>query len=58
MWDLARVERTAIDLLAEQKLSVKPLIGERIPFELAADAYALIDQPSCSKIKIILTYSN
>jgi threonine dehydrogenase-like Zn-dependent dehydrogenase len=58
MWDLARLERTAVNLLAEGKLSVKPLIGERIPFEQAANAYAMIDQPSCSKIKILLTYSN
>jgi len=58
MWNLARIEHTAIDLLAEQKLVVKPLIGERIPFERAAEAYAMIDQPACSMIKILLTYSN
>jgi threonine dehydrogenase-like Zn-dependent dehydrogenase len=58
MWDLARLEQTAIDLLAGQKLDVKPLIGERVPFEQAAEAYKMIDQPDCSKIKIILTYSN
>lgn len=56
MWDLARLERTAVDLLAEQKLCVKPLIGDRVPFEKAADAYAMIDQPSCSMIKIVLIY--
>jgi len=58
MWDLARLEHSAVDMLAEQKLCVKPLIGSRVPFEKAADAYAMIDQPSCSKIKIVLTYSN
>ncbi len=57
MWDLRRLESTAVDLLADQKLTVKPLIGAKIPFEQAADAYALIDQASCSKIKILLTYS-
>jgi threonine dehydrogenase-like Zn-dependent dehydrogenase len=57
MWDLTRLERTAVDLLAGQKLSVKPLIGARIPFEQAANAYALIDQDSGGNIKTLLTYS-
>jgi threonine dehydrogenase-like Zn-dependent dehydrogenase len=57
MWDLARLESTAVDLLAGQRLTVKPLVGARIPFEQAADAYTMIDQDSCGKIKILLTYS-
>jgi len=57
MWDLKRLESTAVDLLAAQKLTVKPLIGAKIPFEQAADAYTMIDQASCGKIKILLTYS-
>jgi threonine dehydrogenase-like Zn-dependent dehydrogenase len=56
MWDLVRLERAAISLLEEQKLNVKPLIGARIPFEDAAEAYKLIDQSAGDKIKIILTY--
>jgi threonine dehydrogenase-like Zn-dependent dehydrogenase len=56
MWDLVRLERAAILLLEEQKLNVKPLIGARIPFECAAEAYDLIDQSAGDKIKIILTY--
>jgi threonine dehydrogenase-like Zn-dependent dehydrogenase len=57
MWNLKRLESTVVKLLAGQKLNVKPLIGARIPFEQAADAYAMIDQDSCNKIKILLTYS-
>jgi threonine dehydrogenase-like Zn-dependent dehydrogenase len=56
MWDLIRLERSAVSLLEEQKLNVKPLIGARIPFEGAAEAYDLIDQSAGDKIKIILTY--
>ena len=56
MWDLGRLERVAISLLEEQKLNVKPLIGARIPFEDAAEAYHLIDQSAGDKIKIVLTY--
>jgi len=57
MWDLARLERTAVDLLAQGKLTVKPLIGARIPFERAAEAYSMIDQGLSSGVKIALTYS-
>jgi threonine dehydrogenase-like Zn-dependent dehydrogenase len=57
MWNLARLENTAVDLLARQKLTVKPLIGAKIPFEQAAEAYAMIDQDSCSIVKTLLTYS-
>ena len=56
MWDLVRLERAAISLLEEQKLNIKPLIGARIPFEDAAEAYNLIDKSAGDKIKIILTY--
>jgi 2-desacetyl-2-hydroxyethyl bacteriochlorophyllide A dehydrogenase len=56
MWDLVRLERAAVSLLEEQKLNVKPLIGARIPFDSAAEAYSLIDQSVGDKIKIILTY--
>jgi threonine dehydrogenase-like Zn-dependent dehydrogenase len=56
LWDLERVERTAIDLLAGQKLSVKPLIGARIPFGRAATAYSMIDRSPASAVKVVLTY--
>ena len=56
MWDRARLKRVAIGLLEEQKLQVKPLIGARIPFERAAEAYAMIDESPGDKVKILLTY--
>jgi threonine dehydrogenase-like Zn-dependent dehydrogenase len=56
MWDMARVERVATGLLEEHKLRVKPLIGARIPFERAAEAYAMIDESPGEKVKILLTY--
>ena len=58
MWDLARLERTAIRLLEEQKIKVKPLIGARIPFEQAAEAYAMIDQSPGGTVKVLLTYGD
>lgn len=56
MWDLARLERAAIRLLETLKLQVKPLIGARVPFERAAEAYALLDQQPGSRVKTLLTY--
>ena len=56
MWDLRRLECTAISLLASQALHVKPLIGARVPFAEAAKAYALIDEFSAGHTKVLLTY--
>jgi threonine dehydrogenase-like Zn-dependent dehydrogenase len=56
LWDMARVEHVAIALLETRQLQVKPLVGARIPFERAAEAYALIDQASEDKVKVLLTY--
>jgi threonine dehydrogenase-like Zn-dependent dehydrogenase len=57
LWDLARLEQTAMALLAGEALRVKPLVGARVPFEQATDAYALIDRPGSDCIKAVLTYS-
>jgi threonine dehydrogenase-like Zn-dependent dehydrogenase len=56
MWDLARVEATAVRLLEQGKLQVRSLIGARVPFERAAEAYALLDQRPGERVKTILTY--
>jgi threonine dehydrogenase-like Zn-dependent dehydrogenase len=56
MWDMARLEGVALGLLEEKKLQVEPLIGARIPFERAAEAYAMIDESPEDKVKILLTY--
>lgn len=56
MWNISRIERIAINLLEERKLSVKPLIWERIPFEQASKAYEMIGDMPGSKAKILLTY--
>jgi threonine dehydrogenase-like Zn-dependent dehydrogenase len=56
MWNLSRIERIAISLLEERKLTVKPLIWERIPFEQAYKAYEMISETPGSKAKILLTY--
>jgi threonine dehydrogenase-like Zn-dependent dehydrogenase len=56
MWNLNRLEQAAVMLLARQALRVKPLIGARVPFAQAAEAYALIDDAPQGHIKVLLTY--
>ena len=56
LWDLARIERVAIETLESGNIEVKPLIGARIPFERAAEAYSMIDESPDEKVKVILTY--
>jgi len=58
MWGLARLERYAVELLAQRKLEVKPLIGSRVPFERAAEAYAMIDRQRGEGVKTLLTYGH
>jgi threonine dehydrogenase-like Zn-dependent dehydrogenase len=56
LWDLARIERVVIEMLESGSVEVKPIIGARIPFERAAEAYSMIDESPDEKVKIILTY--
>ncbi len=56
LWDMERVEQTAVRLLEEGRLAVKPLIGARFPFRRAAEAYALIDLSPADAVKVVLTY--
>lgn len=57
-WTLERLNHTARDLVCTGRLLVDGLITHRVPFTLAADAYALIkDQPE-NTIKVVLTYDN
>jgi 2-desacetyl-2-hydroxyethyl bacteriochlorophyllide A dehydrogenase len=53
-WDRQRRLDTALSLLGE--LVIGPLITHRIPFERAADAYALVDQRPEETVQVILTY--
>jgi threonine dehydrogenase-like Zn-dependent dehydrogenase len=56
MWDMQRLEMTAIYLLGSGALKAEPLIGARVPFAEAAEAYRLIDTAASGNIKVLLTY--
>ena len=56
LWNLDRLNQTALHLLAKEKLAIKPLISHLIPFEEAKKAYdVLLNEPPIA-MKIILTY--
>jgi threonine dehydrogenase-like Zn-dependent dehydrogenase len=55
-WNLDRLNATARDLVLSDQLRTTELISHRIPFERAADAYALIRDTSEDTIKVVLTY--
>jgi threonine dehydrogenase-like Zn-dependent dehydrogenase len=56
LWDLERIRRTAMRLLAAGHLQVQLLIGARVPFERAAEAYVMIDRAAAGLVKVLLTY--
>ncbi|MDG4833783.1 zinc-binding alcohol dehydrogenase [Solwaraspora sp. WMMD1047] len=56
LWTLDRLNQTAQRLIAEDVVRVDGLITHRIPFDHAAEAYALITDTPQDTIKVVLTY--
>lgn len=56
MWDLQRLERTAIDLLERGLVSCEAMVTQRIPYDEAPRAYQLIATHPEETIKVVLTY--
>lgn len=56
MWDLKRIERTALNLLECGLLEVAPMIGKRYPYAQAARAYRFIDENPEAAVKVLLDY--
>jgi threonine dehydrogenase-like Zn-dependent dehydrogenase len=55
-WDRGRVAATVLRLLADGVLDTAPLLGPRVAFERAAEAYALVERDPGAAAKILLTY--
>lgn len=58
LWTLDRLNATARQLVADQVVRTDSLITHRIPFQRAAEAYALITDRPEETIKVVLTYDN
>lgn len=56
MWDLGRLEATAIDLLEHGLVSTEGMVTHRIPYPDAPRAYELIATHPDQVIKVVLTY--
>lgn len=56
MWDLKRIEHTALNLLESGRLIVEPMIGKRFPYTQAVEAYRFIDEKPEAAVKVLLDY--
>ncbi len=56
MWDLRRLERTAIDILERGLVSTEGMVTQRIPYSEAPKAYEMIAAHPDETIKVVLTY--
>ena len=56
MWDLKRIERTALHLLETNRLVTSPLIEKRFAYAQAAEAYRFISADPGAAVKVILDY--
>jgi len=55
-WSPERMHRTVIDLVAEGRLDVLPLVSHVVPAPLAAEAYALLDADPASALQVVLDF--
>jgi len=58
LWDLDRLNKTALNLLHTERINTDHLISHTIPFLNAQDAYKLILANPPQGLKILLTYEN
>jgi len=58
LWDLKRLEETALRLLETGRLMTEPMIGRRFRYQDAAQAYQFIDQHPEATIKTLLDYDS
>lgn len=56
MWDLKRIEKTALHLLENGRLITDPMIGRRFPYSKAKEAYQFIDEKPEAAVKVLLDY--
>jgi threonine dehydrogenase-like Zn-dependent dehydrogenase len=56
MWDLKRIECTALGLLESGRLTVDPLVSKRYPYSQAVEAYRSIDERPGDVVKVLLDY--
>ena len=58
LWTLGRLNAAARQLITSGAVRTDGLITQRVPFERAAEAYALITGSPQDTIKVVLTYDS
>jgi threonine dehydrogenase-like Zn-dependent dehydrogenase len=53
-WNRMRLDSTAIELATAGRLAVTDLITHTFPLERAADAFALLDEPTADVLQVVL----
>ena len=57
-WDLRRLERTIMRLLAEGRVDLKPLISHTFPVADAAEAFNLLDERPHEAVQVVLAFED
>jgi 2-desacetyl-2-hydroxyethyl bacteriochlorophyllide A dehydrogenase len=55
-WDRARLERTVMQLAADGRLALEPLVTHVVPAEDAADAFRLLDEAAEDVVQVVLEF--
>ena len=56
MWDLSRLEQTALKLLETGRLTTEPMVGKRFNYKVAVAAYQFIDEHPEASLKTLFDY--
>lgn len=56
MWDLKRIEKTALCLLENGQLITDPMVSRRFPYSQAKEAYQFIDKNPETAVKVLFDY--
>ena len=56
-WTRDRLERTVMDLIARERLEVRPLVTHVVPAADAAEAFALLDARTEGALQVVLDFS-
>ena len=57
-WSEARLQRTFMNLAAEGRVELAPLVSHRFPFRAAADAFELLDQRPEEAVQVVLEFAD
>ena len=57
-WDERRLERTVMELQAQGRIDLRPLISHVVPVAEAADAFRLLDENPAETVQVVLSFGH